>query len=139
MAKDFPTTGEGGTGAPAGLPTPEEHAKALGGVKTVQRAARVNGEPATFDLFHPFHNGAAALHGWAEHAHHEGKPIQLSGDDYKAALKAASAPITRALDKDGKPTGEPVDSLEAANAGIPTITDYEPHKPALSPHKGKGL
>jgi hypothetical protein len=161
MSKDFPKTAEGGTAAPADKPervgpvaghiepepstkavttaTPEEHAKALGGVKTVQRSAVVNNEPASFELFHQFHNGAAALHGWREHEHHEGKPIQLSADDYKAALKAASAPVTRALDKDGKPTGDPIDSLEAAQKGIPTITDYEPHAAALSPHKGKGL
>jgi hypothetical protein len=159
MAKDFPKTGEGGTGAPVAsqaepetspepvapaapavpTATPEQHAKALGGVKTVQRAARVNGEPEKFELFHQFHAGAEALHGWKEHAHHEGKPIHLSREDYESALKAAAAPVTRALDKDGKPTGEPIDSTEAANKGIPTITDYEPHQPALSPHKGKGL
>lgn len=122
-----------------GTATPAEHAKALGGVKTVQRAARVNGEPASFELFHQFHAAAEALHGWREHAHHTGKPIELTREDYEAALKAAAAPVTRAVDKDGKPTGAALDSLEAANKGIPTITDYEPHKPALSPHKGKGL
>lgn len=154
MAKDFPKTGEGETAASAAQPdkvgpepstkavetaTPAEHAKALGGVKTVQRAAVIGNQPATFELFHQFHAAAEALHGWREHAHHEAKPIQLSRADYEAALKAAAAPVTRALDKDGKPTGEPIDSTEAANKGIPTITDYEPHKPALSPHKGKGL
>jgi hypothetical protein len=162
MSKDFPKMAEGGT-APADKPervgpvaghvdaepstkavsadlaTPEEHAKAFGGVKPVQRAARVNNEPASFELYHQFHNGAEALHGWREHAHHTGAPIQLSADDYKAALKAASTPVTRVLDKEGKPTGEPVDSLDMANKGIPTITDYEPHQAALSPHKGKGL
>ncbi|HMI91568.1 MAG TPA: hypothetical protein VK509_09410, partial [Polyangiales bacterium] len=38
------------------------------------------------------HAAAAALHGWAEHAHHEGKPMELSADDYAAALKAAEGP-----------------------------------------------
>lgn len=35
------------------------------------------------------HAGASALHGWAEHAHHEGEPMQLSAEDYAAALEAA--------------------------------------------------
>lgn len=160
MAKDFPKA-EAGTAAPADQPekvgpvaghadpepstkaietaTPNDHAKAMGGVKKVDRAARVNNQPATFDHYHEFHAAASALHGWPEHEHHEGKGIQLSREDYEAALRAAAKPVTRALDKDGKPTGEPVDSLEMANKGVPTITDYEPHKPALSPHRGKGL
>jgi hypothetical protein len=162
MSKDFPKTAEGGTAAPADKPdrvgpvagnvdpepstkaveakaSPDEHAKALGGVKTVMRTAVIGNQPASFELYHQFHAGAEALHGWREHAHHAGEPIKLSVEDYKAALKAASEPVTRVIDKDGKPTGEPVDSLEMANKGIPTITDYEPHAPALSPHKGKGL
>lgn len=119
--------------------SPEEHAKALGGVKTVQRSAVVGNQPASFELYHQFHAAAEALHGWREHAHHAGKPIQLTRAEYEAALKAAAAPVTRALDKDGKPTGEPIDSHEAAAKGTPTITDYEPHVAALSPHRGKGL
>lgn len=58
------------------------------------------------------HNAAAALHGWDKHAHHEGAPMQLTGDDYFYALVAAS-----------EPTGK---------AG-----DYVPHPAALSPHAGK--
>ncbi len=150
MSKDFPKTGEGGTAAPAEQPakaaapdaslaTPLEHAKALKLVRTHERSARVNNEPATFDEFSPQHAAAAALHGWKEHEHHEGKPIRLSTEAYKAALHAAFNPITRALGKDGKPTGEPIDSHEAAAKGVPTFTDYEPHTSALSPHKGKGL
>lgn len=162
MAKDFPKA-EAGTAAPADQPdkvgpvtgqaepepstkaieaktaTPEEHAKAMGGVRTVQRAATLQGQPESFELYHHLHAAAAALHGWPEHAHHEGAQIQLSEDDYKAALQAASKPVTRAVDKDGKTTGEPLDSHEAAAKGVPTITDYEPHKPALSPYRGKGL
>jgi hypothetical protein len=38
------------------------------------------------------HAAAAALHGWAEHAHHEGAQLEIELDDYLAALKAASAP-----------------------------------------------
>lgn len=159
MSKDFPKTAEGGGAAPAALvaspepiakpvddgkASPEEHAKALGGAKTVTRAARVNSEPASFELYHPFHNGAEALHGWREHAHHEGAPIRLSVDDYKAALKAASAPITRVADdvackgQSFKKDAE-IDSHKAADLGVPVITDYKPHAAALSPHKGKGL
>jgi hypothetical protein len=116
--------------------SPEEHAKALGAVKTVTRTARVNSEPETFELHHWQHSAASALHGWDLHAHHEGKPIQISLDDYKAALLAASNPVTRALAKDGA-AGEPIDSHEAAAKGVPVATDYEPHKPALSQHKDK--
>lgn len=54
------------------------------------------------------HAAASALHGWAEHAYHEGKPMELSVEDYDAALKAIEAP---------GPSG-----------------DYEPHKPAMSKH-----
>ncbi len=121
------------------LAPPLDHAKALKLVRTHERSARVNGEPATFEEFSPQHAAAAALHGWPEHEHHEGKPIQLSSDAYKAALHAAFNPVTRAVGKDGKPTGDPIDSHEAAAKGVPTNTDYEPHQPALSPHKGKGL
>lgn len=123
----------------AGVGSPEEHAKALGGVKTIERSAVVKGEPASFQLYHQFHAAAAALHGWLEHEHHEQKPILLTVDDYKAALQAASKPVTRALDANGTPTGDHVDSYEYAAQGKPTITDYEPHAAALSPHKGKGL
>ncbi len=142
MAKDVTSSVDGGAGASAPvaeLASPREHAKAMGGVKTVVREAQIGSQPAAFEQFHPFHDAAAALHGWAQHEHHEGSPIRISRDDYQAALKAASAPVTRALDKNGKPTGAPIDSHEAAQKGIQTITDYEPHGPALSPHKGKGL
>jgi hypothetical protein len=54
------------------------------------------------------HAAAAALHGWAEHAHHTGKPMELSAEGYEAALKAVEGP-----GKSG---------------------DYEPHPAALSPH-----
>lgn len=124
--------------------TPEEHAKALGGVKTVDRAARVNNEPASFQLFHQFHSGAEALHGWREHAHHAGAPIQLTRDEYSAALKAAAGPVTRVVEEVTRKgqafkKGAAIDSHKAAELGVPVVTDYEPHNAALSPHKGKGL
>jgi len=31
------------------------------------------------------------MHGWREHAHHEGAPIQLTEHDYDAAIRAASS------------------------------------------------
>ena len=34
------------------------------------------------------HEVAAVLHGWREHAHHSGAPLQLSRDDYELALLA---------------------------------------------------
>ncbi|MEM9693009.1 MAG: hypothetical protein AAGA56_10720 [Myxococcota bacterium] len=37
------------------------------------------------------HRAAATLHGWDLHAHHAGRPLELSLDDYEAAISAASA------------------------------------------------
>lgn len=61
------------------------------------------------------HAAAAALHGWAQHAHHEAEEIQLEQADYEAALAAASAPST-------DPALEP--------------GQYLPHPAALSKHAG---
>ena len=131
--------------AAAELKAPGDHARDLKGVKTVKRAARVNGEPEEFELFHWQHAAAEALHGWKEHEHHAQKPFQLSLDDYKAALIAASNPVTRRISpetreplkgEDGKLL-DPVNSYEAAEKGWLVVTDYEPHAPALSEHKGK--
>jgi len=139
MPKENPDQGGAELRAqPDELLTPDQHAEALKAVKTVTRSARVNGEPEQFKLYHWQHAAAAALHGWAQHAHHEAEPIKLSRKDYESALKAASYPVTRVL-KDGKFVGEIVDSHEAAAKGIPTFTDYEPHKPALSPHYEKAV
>lgn len=134
------------TPASAALKSPVDHARELKAVKTVRRAARINKEPAEYELFHWQHAAAEALHGWKQHAHHEQKPLSLSFEDYKAALLAASHPITRRLDPktnklmidgEGKPL-EPVNSHEAAGKGWLVVTDYEPHAPALSIHKDKG-
>lgn len=57
------------------------------------------------------HAAAAALHGWADHEHHEGKQILLTAEEYFQALVAAS-----------EPTGK--------------RGDYVPHEPALSKHSG---
>ena len=60
------------------------------------------------------HSAAAALHGWDAHVHHVGAPMQLSGEDYFAALVSASEPDAKG--------------------------NYRPHPGALSPHAraGKG-
>lgn len=128
------------------LATPEEHAKALNGVKEVERYARTASQSETFDLYHPQHAGAEALHGWKLHAHHAGQPIRLTRDAYENALRAAANPVTRVLEGfEGKgraaafKAGEPTDSHKAAALGVPTLTDYEPHAAALSPHLGKAL
>lgn len=55
------------------------------------------------------HAAAAALHCWAEHAHHAGEEMQLSEADYDAACESACK----------------VD---------PKTRDYKPHGPALSKH-----
>lgn len=129
--------------------TPAEHAKAIkGGVQNVTRVAVVGNQSESFELYHPQHAGAEALHGWKEHAHHEGAPILLTKSDYENALRAAAEPVTRVVAgfqpntkqaAAGFKPGEKVDSHKAATFGVPVITDYEPHKPALSPHKGKGV
>jgi hypothetical protein len=54
---------------------------------------------------------AEQLHGWREHAHHEGKPITLSRAAYEDALSATVAPTS----------------------------DRQPSRNAVSPHRGKGL
>jgi hypothetical protein len=54
------------------------------------------------------HKAAAALHGWADHAHHAGAPIQLTAEQYFGALVAVTEPA---------PDG-----------------NYLAHLPALSPH-----
>jgi hypothetical protein len=73
--------------------TPEEHAHTEKQfVRKVQRYARINNEPASFELFTWQHNAASALHGWREHEHHAGKPIQLTGKAYRNALRAAAEP-----------------------------------------------
>ncbi len=164
MSKDFPKSEEAGIRAPSdqaakygpvaghvesttgtavvqdahakGKASPLDHAKLLGLHRAEPKFATVSGETTTLEVFSPQHMAAAALHGWDKHTHHEGKPIELSADDYKAALHAAYNPVTRIVDKDGKP-GAVTDSHEAAAKGIPTVTDYEPHAAALSPHNGK--
>lgn len=54
---------------------------------------------------------AELLHGWREHAHHEGKPINLSKAAFEEALAAAVSPNR----------------------------ERKPSRNAVSPHRGKGL
>jgi hypothetical protein len=74
------------------------------------------------------HKAAAALHGWADHEHHAGAPIQLTGDDYYAALVAASEPKPQKVVEKAIRDGKEVDVERALPA------QYVPHFPALSPH-----
>lgn len=152
---------------------PHDHASAIGAFR--QREIRkgellvtsLNGNPVkSMSDYSWQHNAAAALHGWGGHGvadgheHHEGKPIELSRDDYKAALLAASSPVVRAavdVDKDVKFTvdkepkmvrvaakqGDVIDlrklhpkltTEDLAMAGVSFTADYEPHVPALSKH-----
>jgi hypothetical protein len=120
------------------LRTPHAHAVAIGAFRDRKLApgavvATIGGGAPSLGEYSMQHAAAEALHGWKEHAHHEGKPIEISVDDYKRALLAAWKPVTRPVLKDGK-LGDPIDSHEAAEKGIATVTDYEPHKPALSKH-----
>jgi hypothetical protein len=62
------------------------------------------------------HASAVVLHGWRQHAHHEGKPILLSREDYLAALAATQV-------------------AHDVTADEPDA--YRPHLPALSHHKSK--
>lgn len=36
------------------------------------------------------HAAADTMHGWAAHAHHTGEPMQLTADDYAAAVRLAT-------------------------------------------------
>lgn len=112
MAKENapePVAAKADVSAPEPTATPEEHAHTEKQfVRNVQRYARVNNEPASFALFTWQHNAASALHGWREHEHHAGAPIQLTGKAYRNALRAAAEPNA---------TG-----------------NYVPHPAALSPH-----
>jgi hypothetical protein len=152
----------------AGKGAPRDHAKAIGAHKHRElrkgevAVTSVNGQAVDMGVFSWQHNAAAALHGWAENEHHEGKPVELSLDDYKKALLAASAPVVRATvdvdrdvivktEKDGKTetktvrvtakAGDVIDTRklgvtteDLAMAGVSHAADYEPHAPALSKH-----
>lgn len=75
------------------------------------------------------HAAAEALHGWREHAHHEGKPMELSRADYEKALEAACEPKA------------PKDKPAAGKPGEPPVppprASYQPHAAALSKHAPK--
>lgn len=81
-------------GAPAAeTMTPLEHAQALGLVRSAFRQVRADGEKSdSMALFDWRHNSADALHGWSHHEYHAGAPLQLTREDYEAALEAASKP-----------------------------------------------
>lgn len=74
------------------------------------------------------HEIASVLHGWGEHAHHENEPIQLTKDDYLAALKAALPEDPK--DADGNPV------LDEKTKKPKVAGHAKPHKGALSEHRG---
>ncbi len=72
-------------------------------------AQRFPGRPVTASARH---RAASTLHGWADHAHHAGKPMKLTREDYLAALDAAQK-----TDKHGK-----------AQPHAPAVSEYSPHR-----------
>lgn len=103
-------------------PTPAPPAPQSSGQKTVDEWANVK-FPADKKGRRPMgfahHAGAAALHGWAAHAHHENAPMELSEADYDKAVEAAKAP---------KPAGKPTKDNPLPREA------YQPHRAALSKH-----
>jgi hypothetical protein len=98
--------------------SPREWAVELGNLKLRKLPAEVSG--ALTECYSGPHNSAAILHGWKQHAHHEGSPIQLTRAEYLAALEAT----------------------QIAHEVVPGATGeernaYRPHQAALSPHKSK--
>lgn len=70
--------------APKGRRKPEEKAPTV-------KLPSVNDHKAKLPPKQRFlHAAASALHGWHEHEHHEGSPLELSAEDYAAALEAAA-------------------------------------------------
>lgn len=133
---------EDGANAPADgsakLPTIEEHALATGNVKPMTFEFFTRTRPQDRMVFSAEHAAAAALHGWNAHAHHANETFRCTREAYEAALKAAAAPVTRTLDKDGKP-GPALDAEQVAklNGSKPLVHVYEPHTAALSKHAPK--
>ncbi len=108
---------------PAATPTPPPPAPAKeSGKRTVDEWADLK-FPTNKKGHRPrgfaHHAGAAALHGWALHAHHENAAMVLSEGDYDAAIEAAKAP---------KPAGKPT-----TDNPLPREA-YKPHRAALSKH-----
>lgn len=107
--------------APPVTATPLEHGLATGNLRRIAQPVAFGGpgesptpgqELASVDAHGnaTLHAPAEALHRWRQHAHHAGAPIQLTREDYLAALQAAASP-----DASG---------------------NYRPHAAALSPFGG---
>lgn len=125
--------------------TPLELARATGHMRqlTQEQAVRFGGGNADLktELLSWEHTAAAQLHGWNAHEHHAGGSFRMTPDDYAGALKAAAEHVTRSVESIDKATGketlsEPLTPKQVAdlNGRKPTRSDYEPHKPAMSPH-----
>jgi hypothetical protein len=89
--------------------TPRDHALATGnGPKRTSRN-QWTGPGFSRVMGSVEHEVAKVLHGWDDHEHETGKPIELSESDYLAALKAT----------------------------MPEKGNPQPHAGALSPYRGK--
>ncbi len=79
------------------------------------------------------HAAAAQMHGW--NLHDVAEPMRMTLDDYRAALVAASGPVTRVRGNDGKPVGQPLDAKAVAElkGRKPLVHTHEPHAGAVSP------
>ena len=84
----------------ADMRSPTDWAKALGEFHDAK------GVPGQEDFFSARHAAAAALHGWNDHAHHEGRELEMTEADYRTAL----------------------------DAGHPKKGNPKAHRPALSKH-----
>lgn len=87
MADEKNSTEAAPRAASGEMKTPDEWSHALG--YRVKRREKWQQEGPSSE-----HRGAEVLHGWLEHAHHAGAPMQLTKADYLAALKAiGSVPL----------------------------------------------
>ena len=114
MPKDKPKTAESGgveDVRPVAVPQPDA-TRPVDDWRAAKFPPSKSGRPHP-DLY--MHAAAAALHGWAPHAHHANQPMKLSEADYDAALKAAS-------------------SMTLDPGSAQRRPHYRPHAAALSPH-----
>jgi hypothetical protein len=108
--------------------SPREHALATGNGPKKQRN-QWTGPGFSRVMGSVEHETAKLLHGWDDHEHELGEPIQLTRAEYLAALEATHPKDP--VDKDGKPILDEKTKLPKL-AGNPV-----PHPAALSPYKGK--
>ncbi len=126
------------TASPSETKTPKEWAMLTGnGPSTEKRKNAWKGPGFSRPHGSVEHEAAELLHGWGDHKHETGAPIQLTRADYEAAL-AATHPEDE-YELTAGPEGKPVP--KADEFGNPVIKKHAgnpvPHPAALSPYKGK--